>query len=171
MKQSLKLLIGLVAITVFGTSSAAYAHGLVQDTTGKVDSILHYVPDDDPKVGILTLFHYEFEKTFNVTGSTANLEITTNKGAFVASPAAMVGHNTAAASYTFSKAGTYNIALNVVTPKGQLYSFKTTEEITNPSEDKKASQVEILWFLISSAAVLAVGIFALLNLYKKHARS
>ncbi|MDB5182590.1 MAG: hypothetical protein JWO47_374 [Candidatus Saccharibacteria bacterium] len=171
LKNQLKLLFGFAAVLFVLMPSTVLAHGLVQDTTGKVDSILHYVPDDDPTVGTPTVFHYLLEKDFVMTGAKASLVINHKNGAQVANIPATVGVHSAAALYTFQNAGTYDITLKLIASGGHPYTFKTTEDITMPEVEKTASTAEQMWPIAGSAVLAAAVFVAALFRFKKRAQS
>lgn len=151
--------------------SIVSAHGVVEDTTGEVSSILHYVPEDDPVVGIATVFHYEFEKSFDVKGAIAELVIKHNNGSEVVVIPAAVGTHTAAASYTFTRAGNYDIILNITTVDLQAYSFKTSEDINLAPAEIKASEAHEMLLIGCMLGLVAVTVLGLIFHYKKRTRS
>ena len=155
----LKLLAVLLAVCLLSNYQPASAHGLVQDSTGKVDAILHVVPDDNPVAGELTVLHYEVEPSVSMIGSTATLTITNSEG-LQDEINVTTGNRAAVISYTFPAAGSYGLKLLVMTSGSKTLNFSSQVEVNSAKAAEPTTSTAAIIWLSTSTAVLVTLLIA-----------
>lgn len=141
------------------------AHVLLSDSEGKVGSILHITPDDDPIAGEPSNLFFDIqdrkvtEKTHSFT-----VKIIAEDGAEALAPINISGSNINA-SYTFPRQGAYSIVLSAEptdTNNRALY-FKQAQRISRGVAGDQPVQTHVwaeMGIVASCSALIALGIVA-----------
>lgn len=136
------------------------AHDLVTDTSGKVGTILHFTPGDDPIAGQTTGIYYEVDGKTPLTNAVVTLVIRSDSGGIVESIPVEIKNQSVSAAFNFPIRGLYYLELSVTTNSQDIVVFDSTQRITQSLNGSDPVNKSPTW--AKAGLVFSVWVFILL---------
>jgi hypothetical protein len=149
--------VGILAALLLAPLSVS-AHELVKDQVGDAGALMYISPEDDPVAGEQATLFFEISHA-PVTVESSTLTITNDHGNSATLPTT-VADSTLSASYTFPKAGAYQIKLTL--KEGGKIAHTFSESVRVSGGEDQAAPGAPTWAVVAitlSGLALAVVTF------------
>ena len=161
-----RIIYGIIFIVAasFLMATNASAHVLVVDASGKVGSVLHVMPDDDPVAGAETELFFDVQKK-DLRDDSVKIFVTDTQTGEESEAAVEMSDGLVTGTYTFATQGTYD--LKIVVSGDTTYTFNYSQRVsrgaTGSALDAPSYPIANLVLIFAATAFLMLLIIAFNN--------